>query len=96
MDAAIAPSPNPMIGGGGRPCLVQPFSARLLRGRAVAPGPVQTGWISPDLEEQLLPWIPLGQVGRPEDVADAIVFLASEQARWITSQVLHVAGRHAL
>jgi 3-oxoacyl-[acyl-carrier protein] reductase len=63
---------------------------------AVAPGPVQTGWITPELEEQVLPWIPLRRVGRPEDVADAVVFLASEQARWITGQVVQVAGGHAL
>jgi 3-oxoacyl-[acyl-carrier protein] reductase len=63
---------------------------------AVAPGPVQTGWITPELEEQLLPWIPLRRVGRPEDVADAVVLLASEQARWITGQVVQVAGGHAL
>jgi 3-oxoacyl-[acyl-carrier protein] reductase len=63
---------------------------------ALAPGPVQTGWITPELEEKLLPWIPLRRVGRPEDVADAVVFLASEQARWITGQVVQVAGGHAL
>lgn len=62
----------------------------------VAPGPVQTGWIASELEEQLLSWIPLRRVGTPEDIADAIVFLASEQARWITGQVLQVAGGHAL
>ena len=63
---------------------------------AVAPGPVQTGWITPDLEERILPSIPLRRVGTPEDIADAVVFLASEQARWITGQVLQIAGGHAL
>lgn len=63
---------------------------------AVAPGPVQTGWITPELEEQLRPWIPLRRVGDPKEIADAIVFLASTQARWITGQVLQVAGGHAL
>lgn len=63
---------------------------------AVAPGPVQTGWITQELERELLPWIPLARVGTPGDVADAIVFLASEQARWITGQVVQVAGGHAL
>lgn len=63
---------------------------------AVAPGPVQTGWISEELERQVLPSIPLGRVGRPEDIADVIVFLASEQARWLTGQVIQVAGGHAL
>ncbi len=63
---------------------------------AVAPGPVQTGWITPELEGQLLPWIPLGRVGQPEDIADVIVFLASEQARWLTGQVIKVSGGHAI
>jgi 3-oxoacyl-[acyl-carrier protein] reductase len=63
---------------------------------AVAPGPVQTGWITRELEEAVLPSIPLGRVGEPVDIADAIVFLASDQARWITGQVVQVAGGHAL
>lgn len=63
---------------------------------AVAPGPVQTGWITAELEEAVLPSIPLGRVGEPADIADAIVFLASDQARWITGQVVQVAGGHAL
>lgn len=62
----------------------------------VAPGPIQTGWIAPELEEKLLPTIPLGRVGQPEDVADVIVFLASEQARWLTGQLLYVGGGHAV
>jgi len=60
----------------------------------VAPGPIQTGWITPEVEEKELPAIPLGRVGLPEDVADVIVFLASEQARWLTGQLLHVGGGH--
>ncbi len=63
---------------------------------AVAPGPVQTGYITPALEREILPAIPLRRVGTPRDVADAIVFLASDQARWITGQVVQVAGGHAL
>jgi 3-oxoacyl-[acyl-carrier protein] reductase len=58
----------------------------------VAPGPVQTGWITAKLEEALLPGIPLRRIGAPEDIADAVVFLASDQARWITGQVLYVGG----
>ncbi len=63
---------------------------------AVAPGPVQTGYVTPELEQQLLPWIPLGRVGTPNDIADVVVFLASAQARWITGQVIQVVGGHAL
>jgi 3-oxoacyl-[acyl-carrier protein] reductase len=63
---------------------------------AIAPGPVQTGWIEPELEKQVLPRIPLRRVGTPQDVANAVVFFASDQASWITGQVLQVAGGHAL
>ena len=62
----------------------------------IAPGPVQTGWITAELEEHVVPTIPLGRVGLPKDIADAVVFLASEQASWITGQVLKVAGGHVL
>ena len=58
----------------------------------VSPGPVQSGWISPDLEARILQGIPLRRVGQPEDIADAIVFFASQQARWITGQLLYVGG----
>lgn len=58
----------------------------------VAPGPVQTGWLSPDDEKKIAETTPLGRTGRPEDVADVIVFLASEQAHWLTGQLLYVGG----
>lgn len=58
----------------------------------VSPGPVQTGWMSRELEEKVVPNIPLRRVGQAEDIADAIVFLASQQARWITGQLLYVGG----
>jgi 3-oxoacyl-[acyl-carrier protein] reductase len=62
----------------------------------VAPGPVQTGWMSSELVELVLPGIPLGRVGTPQDIADVIVFLASDQARWLTGQVIKVSGGHNL
>ena len=63
---------------------------------SVAPGPTQTGWIDGELEEAVLPLIPMGKLIKPEDIANAIVFLASEQARMITGQVIKVSGGHAL
>jgi len=63
---------------------------------AVAPGPVQTGYISADFEAELTYQIPLRRIGQPEDIADAIVFLASGHSRWLTGQVLKVSGGHAL
>jgi len=62
----------------------------------IAPGPVQTGYISEEFEQEQLPAIPLGRLGHPADIADVIVFLASEQARWLTGQVIKVSGGHAL
>jgi 3-oxoacyl-[acyl-carrier protein] reductase len=62
----------------------------------VAPGPVQTGWMTPDMEARARQTIPSGRVGRPEDIADVIVFLASDQARWLTGQVIKVSGGHNL
>lgn len=58
----------------------------------VSPGPVQTGWITPELEAQIVAETPLGRVGQPEDLADVIIFLASEQARWVTGQMISVSG----
>lgn len=62
----------------------------------VAPGPTQTGWIDEDLEKAVLPIIPMNQLIEPEDIAETILFLASEQARMITGQVIKVSGGHAL
>lgn len=62
----------------------------------VSPGPIQTGYISPELEQHLNEEIPLGRIGRPDDVADVIVFLTSEQARWLTGQLLFVGGGHRM
>ncbi|MGA2086164.1 MAG: SDR family oxidoreductase [Terracidiphilus sp.] len=62
----------------------------------VSLGPVQTGWITPELEREILPTIPLGRVGTPEDVADVVVFLASNQARWVTGQRIYVGGGHGM
>ena len=62
----------------------------------VAPGPTQTGWIDQELEEAVLPIIPMGKLIQPEDIAETILFLASEQARMLTGQVIKVSGGHAL
>ena len=63
---------------------------------AVAPGPVQTGYITTEMERQLLPTIPLRRLGTPEDIADVVVLLSSDRTRWMTGQVIQVAGGHAL
>ena len=62
----------------------------------VAPGPTQTGWIDEELESAVLPIIPMGKLIQPEDIAETILFLSSEQAQMLTGQVIKVSGGHAL
>ena len=62
----------------------------------VAPGPTQTGWISEEFEKEVIPLIPMEKLIHPEDIAETILFLASEQARMITGQVIKVSGGKAL
>ena len=62
----------------------------------IAPGPTQTGWIDQELEQAVLPLIPMGKLIQPEDIAETILFLASQQARMLTGQIIKVSGGHAL
>ena len=62
----------------------------------VAPGPTQTGWIDAEFEKVVIPLIPMGKLIQPEDIAETILFLASEQASMITGQVIKVSGGKAL
>jgi 3-oxoacyl-[acyl-carrier protein] reductase len=70
-----------------------------IRVNAVAPGPVHTGipksYITPELEKKLKKDIPLGRCGQPVDIARAVRFLVSDDADWITGQVLCVDGGHS-
>ena len=62
----------------------------------VAPGPTQTGWIDEDFEKVVTDLIPMGKLISPEDIAETILFLASENAKMLTGQVIKVSGGHAL
>ena len=62
----------------------------------VAPGPTQTGWIDDDFAKEVIPIIPMGRLIQPYDIADTILFLASEHARMLTGHVIKVSGGHAL
>ena len=62
----------------------------------IAPGPTQTGWIDEEFEKVVIPLIPMGSLIKPEDIADAILFLASNKAKMITGQVIKVSGGKAL
>ena len=62
----------------------------------VAPGPTQTGWIDEEFEKVVIPLIPMRKLIQPEDIAETILFLASEQAKMITGQVVKVSGGKAI
>ena len=68
-----------------------------VRVNAVAPGPVETGMLdrftgSEERKAGLLASIPLRRAGRPEELADAILFLASDKASFVTGQIINVNG----
>jgi 3-oxoacyl-[acyl-carrier protein] reductase len=71
------------------------FAARGITVNAVAPGYIETQMtavLSDKVKEAFLAQIPLGRAGSPEEVAAAVTFLASDQAAYLTGQVLHVSG----
>jgi 3-oxoacyl-[acyl-carrier protein] reductase len=71
------------------------LGARGITVTAVAPGFIETDMtavLSDKVKEAMLATIPLKRAGTPQDVADAITFLASDQAAYITGQVIHVTG----
>lgn len=59
---------------------------------AVNPGPTDTGWMNEEIKQELSLKFPLGRIGIPEDAARLVAFLASEEAQWITGQVLNSEG----
>jgi 3-oxoacyl-[acyl-carrier protein] reductase len=59
---------------------------------AVNPGPTDTGWMTDEIKQNLWPKFLMGRVGLPEDAARLVGFLASDEAQWITGQVIHSEG----
>ena len=75
--------------------LARELGSRGITVNCIAPGFIETDMTSALPEEQqkaLLGQIPLGHLGRPEDIAHAVAFLASRQAGYITGQEIHVNG----
>ena len=68
------------------------LAARGITINAVDPGGTDTGWMSEDLKKHLIARAPMGRIGLPEDAAKLVVFLASEEAQWITGQIVHSRG----
>ena len=79
--------------------LAQEVGSRGITVNLVAPGFVQTAMTDGLPEAQrarLVDATPLGRMGRPEDIAAAVVYLASEEAGWVTGATLHVNGGMAM
>jgi 3-oxoacyl-[acyl-carrier protein] reductase len=79
--------------------LAQEVASRGITVNAVAPGFVTTPMTDRLSEQQrarLTDSIPLGRIGRPEDVAAAVAYLASDEAGWVTGATLHVNGGMAM
>jgi 3-oxoacyl-[acyl-carrier protein] reductase len=75
--------------------LAKELARRGITVNAVAPGVIQTpmlGEIKPEVTAEYVKQIPAGRLGKPEDVANAVLFLASAESEYITGQVLPVTG----
>lgn len=79
--------------------LAQEVGSRGVTVNVIAPGFVETAMtaVLPDAQrEKLLGSIPLGRMGKPEDIASAVVYLASEEAGWVTGMTMNVNGGMAM
>ena len=65
---------------------------RGITANAIDPGPTDTGWMTEEVKRALLPRFPMGRLGQPEDAARLITWLASEDAGWVTGQIIRSTG----
>jgi 3-oxoacyl-[acyl-carrier protein] reductase len=72
------------------------FAAEVARSgitvNAVNPGPTDTGWMTDEIQSDVLTRSPFGRIGQPDDAARLIAFLASDAAAWITGQIINSEG----
>ena len=80
-------------------CIAQEVASRGITANCVAPGFIKTPMtdvLSDEAKAKLTSTIPMARLGLPEDVANAVVFLASDEASYITGQTIHVNGGMAM
>ncbi|MCU0491250.1 MAG: SDR family oxidoreductase [Chloroflexaceae bacterium] len=78
-------------------CLALEFGPRGIRSNCLAPGIIETAMTRPALSDEAMvaDWmrrIPLKRIGQPRDVADAALFLASDESRYITGDTIYIDG----
>ncbi|MEE2039682.1 SDR family oxidoreductase [Nocardiopsis sp. CT-R113] len=74
------------------PTLAAELGPRNITVNAVNPGPVQTGYIDDELRDRILPRFHTGRVGVPDDPARLLAWLATDEADWVTGQVISADG----
>ena len=80
--------------------LAKELGVRKIRVNAVRPGLVETegaqtaGFTHGDFHDQYVKNAPLGRIGRPQDIAAAVTYLASDDSSWVTGETLLVSGGH--
>ena len=75
--------------------IAREYANRGITANAIAPGFIETDMtkaLSDEVRDALIKQIPMGRLGMPEDVAHVVEFLASDEAAYITGQVIHVNG----
>jgi 3-oxoacyl-[acyl-carrier protein] reductase len=74
------------------PSLAAELAHRGITVNAVDPGATDTGWASPALHAEVLVREPQGRWGAPDDAARVVAWLATDDARWVTGQIIHSTG----
>ena len=78
--------------------LAKELGGKKIRVNSINPGMVETegthtaGFIGSDFQNEFVSITPLGRIGQPDDIADVAVFLASDDSRWLTGEILLVSG----
>lgn len=73
-------------------CLAREVSSLGVTVNAIDPGPTDSGWMTDEIKTLIMPKFPMGRIGAPKDAAKLITFLATDDAQWITGQVIHSDG----
>jgi 3-oxoacyl-[acyl-carrier protein] reductase len=78
--------------------LSKEFGPKKIRVNSINPGLVHTegtqtaGFVGSDFEKSIVAQTPLGRAGQPGDIASVAVFLASDDSRWLSGELLHASG----